>query len=217
MREQLQRNSEAAESSSELWRTVSEELVLYSGFDKGSEIIELPLPPHADWETGHRTAGSDVGVLRFAGCNVQEGSGLTWPFVLLEDESLVTLFKMLEMTGFELEISLTKRVSASSLTCSTPTKMTSASSCPYLWIWMKQSFSRVVVVLVLPYTGRDGPFCNHFWLQVAPASVFSTWKQSPDKVIPSDLRCHSLWFQLILSCSLRILNGKLQKYITHAF
>ena len=59
---------------------------------------------------------------------MQEGSGLTWPFVLLEDGPLVALFKMLEMTGFELEITLTKKVSASSLTCSTPTKMTSASS-----------------------------------------------------------------------------------------
>ena len=40
-------------------------------------------------------AGSDAGVLTFAGCNMQEGVGLTWPFFLLEDESLVTLFKML--------------------------------------------------------------------------------------------------------------------------
>ena len=73
-------------------------------------------------------AGSDAGVLRFSDCNMQEGSRLTWPFVLLKDESLVTLFKMLEMTGFELEITLSRRVPASSLTCSTPTRMTSALS-----------------------------------------------------------------------------------------
>ena len=47
-------------------------------------------------------------VLRFAGCNVQEGTGLRWPSFLLEDESMVILFKMLKMTGFELEITLTK-------------------------------------------------------------------------------------------------------------
>ena len=62
-------------------------------------------------------AGSVAEVLRFAGCNVQEGSGFTWPFFLLEDESLVTLFKTLEMTGFEAEITLTQTVSK---TCSTP-------------------------------------------------------------------------------------------------
>ena len=72
--------------------------------------------------------GSAAGVLRYAGCNMQEGSGLMWPFFLLEDESLVTLLKMLEMTGFELELTLTRRVSVSSLTCSDPTKMTSALS-----------------------------------------------------------------------------------------
>ena len=62
-------------------------------------------------------AGSDAGVLTFAGCNMQEGSGPTWSFILLEDESLVTLFKTLEMTGFEVEITLTQTVSK---TCSTP-------------------------------------------------------------------------------------------------